>query len=82
MAQNLHKPTRMCIVCRQRFMQKSLIRLQCIEGSLELFTGVGRSFYVCEICVEHKKTPGHLSRQCKSGGSERLLNRLKEIIVQ
>jgi uncharacterized protein len=77
----LHQPVRMCVVCRERFAQFSLLRLQCKEGSLQPYSGEGRSFYLCRSCVEHKKTPGQLSRQCKSGANAELMIRLKEIIV-
>jgi uncharacterized protein len=81
MAQKLHQPIRMCVVCRERFAQAALLRFQCRNGVLEPYAHVGRSFYMCHSCVEHKKTPGQLSRQCKSGASIELMNRLKEIIV-
>ncbi|PHM18691.1 MAG: hypothetical protein CJD30_00905 [Sulfuricurvum sp. PD_MW2] len=81
MAQKLHQPIRMCVVCRERFSQSSLLRLQCRAGTLEPFSHQGRSFYLCRDCVEHKKTPGQLARQCKSGATVELMNRLKEIIV-
>lgn len=71
----------MCVVCRERFAQSALVRLQCHEGSLEPYTGQGRSFYLCPSCVGHKKTPGQLARHCKSNALEMLMNRLKEIIV-
>jgi len=81
MARKLHQPERMCVVCRQRFAQSAILRLQCKEGLLEPYSGEGRSFYLCSECFEHKKTPGHLARQCKNGATEMLMKRLKEIIV-
>ncbi|WP_366141262.1 DUF448 domain-containing protein [Sulfuricurvum sp.] len=81
MAQKLHQPIRMCVACRERFAQSALLRLQCREGILEPYSYKGRSFYLCISCVEHKKTPGQLARQCKNGATEMLMNRLKEIIV-
>lgn len=81
MAQKLHQPIRMCVVCRERFAQSMLLRLQCREGLLEPYSGMGRSFYLCLACVGHKKTAGQLARQCKSGATLVLMNRLKEIIV-
>lgn len=81
MAQKLHQPIRMCVVCRERFAQGGLLRLQCRNGVLEPYGNEGRSFYMCRSCIDHKKTPGQLSRQCKSGASVELMNRLKEIIV-
>ncbi|AFV96768.1 DUF448 domain-containing protein [Candidatus Sulfuricurvum sp. RIFRC-1] len=81
MAQKLHQPIRMCVVCRERFAQFALLRLQCRNGLLQPYANEGRSFYMCRSCIEHKKTPGQLSRQCKSGATVELMNRLKEIIV-
>ncbi|MDP3466465.1 MAG: DUF448 domain-containing protein [Sulfuricurvum sp.] len=81
MARNSSHPVRMCIVCRERFEQSALIRLQCREGNLEPYIGMGRSFYLCSACVEHKKTSGQLARYCKSNTPVMLMNRLKEIVV-
>lgn len=81
MAQIVNQPTRMCVVCRERSNQSSLIRLQCRQGILESYSGMGRSFYLCSACIEHKKTPGLLARQCKSNALDMLMNRLKEIVV-
>ncbi|MBD3809645.1 MAG: DUF448 domain-containing protein [Sulfuricurvum sp.] len=81
MARNTNYPIRMCVICRGRFEQSKLLRLQCKEGNLEPHMGEGRSFYLCLECVETKKTPSQLARQCKNGASAALMNRLKEIIV-
>ena len=81
MAQNSSHPVRMCIVCRERFEQSTLVRLQCREGNLESYAGMGRSFYLCLACTEHKKTSGQLARHCKSNTPVMLMNRLKEIVV-
>jgi predicted RNA-binding protein YlxR (DUF448 family) len=81
MARNINQPVRMCIVCRERFEQSSLLRLQCHLGNLEPYMGMGRSFYICSECLEHKKTSGQLARYCKSNTPVVLMNRLKEIVV-
>ena len=70
----------MCIVCRSRAEQSSLLRLQCSDRSLQPFGGQGRSFYLCSDCFTSKKTARALARQCKSGETQRLLIELKEII--
>jgi len=58
------------------------VRLQCNEGSLEAFTKNGRSFYICETCLNNeKKVIKSLMRQCRSGDKDKLINRLKEIIT-
>ncbi len=82
MAEIFKIPFRMCITCRQRDAQSKLLRLQCIEGSISLFKGEGRSFYLCKNCLrEEKKTSKSLMRQCKSGEKDKLMNKLKEIIT-
>jgi len=82
MATNFHRPIRMCISCRGRYEQKLLVRLQCKDGSLEVFKKIGRSFYICKACLDNeKKIIKSLMRQCRSGDKEKLINRLKEIIT-
>jgi predicted RNA-binding protein YlxR (DUF448 family) len=82
MARYINKPERMCIACRQKAEQSTLIRLQCTNGNLHSFSGEGRSFYICHNCVtDHKKMVRALARACRSNATEILLNRLKEIIV-
>jgi predicted RNA-binding protein YlxR (DUF448 family) len=58
------KQIRMCVVCKKRDKQKNLIRLQCINGNLSLFSGKGRSFYVCKECVNNKKFYKILAYKC------------------
>jgi len=82
MAKKFHRPLRMCISCRQRDSQDKLLRLQCIDGSLVKFDGVGRSFYICENCLtEEKKVLKAIMRQCRSGQKDKFTSRLKEIIA-
>ncbi len=82
MAKKFHLPIRMCISCRGRFTQNQLLRFQCMDGSLESFNGLGRSFYLCKDClIEEKKSLKALMRQCKSGDKDKFTNRLKEIIT-
>ncbi len=81
-ARIINKPIRMCTACRQKALQNTLIRLQCKEGELQPFSGEGRSFYICHVCVsDNKKMIRSLARMCRSNTTEILLNRLKEIIV-
>ena len=42
---------RMCVVCRARGRQESLLRLQIKDGEICEFSGSGRSFYLCESCI-------------------------------
>jgi len=82
MAKKIHVPTRMCASCRDKYPQGNLQRLQCLESSLILYSGRGRSFYLCKNClVDEKKVLKALMRQCRSGDKEKFTNRLKEIIT-
>jgi len=64
---NLKKPIRTCTSCREKFKQECLIRLQCIDKSLVLFSKKGRSFYLCSSCLKDiKKCEKALTRQCKN----------------
>jgi len=82
MTENFNKPLRMCISCRDRVAQSKLLRLQCNDGSIEVFKGSGRSFYICENCIFlEKKVLKALMRQCKSGDRDKFMNKLKEIIA-
>lgn len=49
----IHEPIRMCVLCRERKAQKELLRFSNIEGKIALYSGIGRSFYICESCT-HK----------------------------
>jgi len=82
MAKIFHKPTRMCIACRDRANQDILVRLQCLDGVMQAFEGAGRSFYVCKSCLENeKKISRALMRQCRTSDKNKLMIRLKEIIT-
>ncbi len=82
MAPNVNYPQRMCVACRERYEQKSLLRLQCKEQQLTAFSGEGRSFYLCFECVENeKKATRALARACKRGDMDYLSTQLKEIIT-
>ena len=59
-----HKPIRMCVVCRKRFYQDELNRLQCKNHKLIPFSGIGRSFYVCGNCINDKKLIKFISKLC------------------
>jgi predicted RNA-binding protein YlxR (DUF448 family) len=47
----MKKPIRMCIICRGRYEQNTLIRFQLHNGKLIEFTKVGRSSYICLDCI-------------------------------
>lgn len=72
------KPIRMCIVCKQRGFQDTLIRLQQKGDSIFLFQGFGRSFYVCHNCMDDAKKRVGLAKRFKVN-SENFDKLLKEI---
>jgi len=61
-----NKPIRMCVVCRNRFLQEELKRLQCKKGELLEFSKEGRSFYVCNECVKTKNFIKYISKICNT----------------
>ena len=78
----INKPIRMCVACRERYSQNTLVRIICSDGELKLFKGIGRSFYLCYTCLsQDKKVIKTLMRQCKGGDKDKYMNKLKEIIT-
>ena len=74
------KPIRMCVACRERFLQDTLVRLQCNDKVLSLFQGIGRSFYICNSCIEdEKRLYKTLCKQCKNNKNYPM--DLKEILI-
>jgi predicted RNA-binding protein YlxR (DUF448 family) len=69
---------RMCVVCRERLPQQSMHRLQCKNSELMLFSGSGRSFYLCKNCENSKKLDKIIKRICKKNIS---IEKIKEIII-
>ena len=61
---SVKKPVRMCVVCRNRFFQSELFRLQCRDKELISFSGAGRSFYVCKGCISNKKFVNYIAKKC------------------
>lgn len=59
------EPIRMCIACRQRAFQHTLIRLQQKETSIVSYDGSGRSFYLCNKCVQDQKKKKGLAKRFK-----------------
>jgi predicted RNA-binding protein YlxR (DUF448 family) len=73
-------PIRTCISCRKKDEQSLLNRLQCIDKKLVAFCGSGRSFYVCDDCVNNTKMlEKALYRQCKN--KDNYIEQLKEIFA-
>lgn len=48
--ESVYKPTRMCVACRERFLQAELARFSVCDGQVVGFVGFGRSFYLCGEC--------------------------------
>ncbi len=71
----------MCIHCKNRFRQRDLLRLQCTQATLLTYTGIGRSFYLCERCIEEEKALDSLCRVAKINKKEKptIRDSLKEI---
>ncbi|MDD5406685.1 MAG: DUF448 domain-containing protein [Sulfurovaceae bacterium] len=59
------EPIRMCIACRQRASQHTLIRLKHKETDIVSYDGSGRSFYLCNICAQDKKKKKGLAKRFK-----------------
>ncbi|EES90187.1 DUF448 domain-containing protein [Helicobacter canadensis] len=79
----MSNPIRMCVVCRERFEQRQLIRLQYKDSKLSLFNGQGRSFYICKNCQNTPKLINSIARICKIDKKykENLKESLKEIFI-
>jgi len=63
--ENEKKSIRMCVVCRKRFYQKDLNRLQCENKKIIKWKGSGRSFYVCKDCSSTQKLIKYIANLCK-----------------
>jgi len=71
---------RTCVVCRERMAQKLLNRLQCKDKKLIAFSGIGRSFYICDNCLENEsKLEKALYRNCKN--KDEYIVQLREILA-
>jgi predicted RNA-binding protein YlxR (DUF448 family) len=55
----------MCITCRSRHPQNTLIRLRQVGKEVIAFEGVGRSFYICCDCVKNEKKVKGLVKRFK-----------------
>jgi predicted RNA-binding protein YlxR (DUF448 family) len=69
----------MCISCRDRHPQKSLIRLKLEGKDVVAFDGKGRSFYLCESCSKNEKKIKGLTKRFKQD-EERFVKLLKELV--
>ena len=70
---------RMCVCCKRRFSQDSLLRLQIKDGILSLYTMRGRSFYICYTCLLQTKITNKICKIFKINNDEEVVNFFKEI---
>jgi len=73
------QPTRMCIACRNRHPQNTLIRLREEGKEVVAFIGMGRSFYLCSDCVKNEKKVKGLVKRFKQD-AEHFTKLLKELM--
>ncbi|WP_297573915.1 DUF448 domain-containing protein [uncultured Campylobacter sp.] len=46
-------PSRMCVICKKREPQKELNRYQATNGAITKEIKDGRSFYICNLCLNN-----------------------------
>ncbi|WP_309499193.1 DUF448 domain-containing protein [Sulfurovum sp.] len=71
------QPTRMCITCRSRHPQNTLIRLKQKGTEVIAFDGEGRSFYLCDVCSKNEKKINGLVKRFKQD-----VERFTELLVK
>lgn len=78
-----HTPIRMCIVCKNRFEQKSLYRFQIQKGEIVSKIQFGRSLYICNQCIfcEEKDLQKTFSKVYKDFHTKISQENLKEIFL-
>jgi predicted RNA-binding protein YlxR (DUF448 family) len=69
----------MCIACRSRYPQNTLIRLKLEGKDVIAFDGKGRSFYLCTECVKNQKKVKGLVKRFKQD-EEHFTKLLKELM--
>ena len=72
-------PIRMCIACRSRYPQNTLIRLRQNDKEILSFDGYGRSFYLCVECAKNEKKVKGLVKRFKQN-TEHFTKLLKELM--
>ena len=73
------QPIRMCITCRARHPQNTLIRFKHEDKKIVAFNGEGRSFYLCKSCGTNEKKVKGLVKRFKQD-EEYFTKLLKELI--
>ncbi len=64
------QPIRMCIACRSKHPQNTLIRLKQEGKDVIASDGKGRSFYLCDICSTNEKKIKGLVKRFKQNESQ------------
>jgi len=77
------QPIRMCIACRSRHPQNTLIRLKLEGKDVVAFDGSGRSFYLCDICSQNEKKIKGLVKRFKQDEEQftKLLKKLTSAVI-
>jgi len=70
----------MCIACRSRHPQNTLIRLRQDGKDIVAFDGMGRSFYLCVECIKNKKKVKGLVKRFKQD-EERFIKLLAGLTI-
>ena len=73
-----NNPIRMCITCRKREPQKTLMRLQLVDNHIVVYQGSGRSIYLCKECSLNEKKMNGVAKRFRLERSE-LSTILKEL---
>ena len=58
-------------------------RYQCIEKEIVPFSGIGRSFYICNNCINNKKLDKIIQKICKidKTKTKEIISKIKGEIV-
>ena len=75
------QPIRMCIACRSRHPQNTLIRIKQEGKDIVAFDGKGRSFYLCRVCCVNEKKIKGLTKRFKQD-EERFRELLKKLTIE
>lgn len=59
------QPIRMCITCRSKHSQRTLVRLKQEGSDVVEYDGKGRSFYLCHRCIKSDKKINGLVKRFK-----------------
>jgi predicted RNA-binding protein YlxR (DUF448 family) len=64
------QPIRMCLACRSKYPQNTLIRLKQEGKDVIAYNGLGRSFYLCDICSKNEKKIKGLVKRFKQNETQ------------